>query len=68
MKARRKLLGVQSQENAPLRKLPAEGSHVNMAVGKMLPENHGSLSRNKCKYVDNCDLVELIDYKERRDS
>jgi hypothetical protein len=26
------------------------------------------LSRNKCKYVDNCDLVELIDYKEGRDS
>jgi hypothetical protein len=26
------------------------------------------LSRNKCKYADNCDLVELIDYKEGRDS
>ena len=40
--ARRKLLREQSQENAPLGKLPAEGSHVNMAVRSMLPENHGS--------------------------
>jgi hypothetical protein len=28
---------------------------------------HGLLSRNKRNYVDNCDLVELIDYKEGRD-
>ena len=40
--ARRKLLEEQCQENAPLRKLSAEGSHVNMAVRRMLPENHGS--------------------------
>ena len=34
--------GEQSQENAPLRKLPTEGSYVNMAVRRMLLENHGS--------------------------
>ncbi|KAK0117391.1 hypothetical protein ONS96_013221 [Cadophora gregata f. sp. sojae] len=51
-----------NDENAVL-----ESTKIDLGLELALTtEKSSNLSQNKCKYVDNCNLIELIDYKERR--